>query len=130
MNIKNLYNKLSKYYWSPDHPSHYVIDFPDGTQKGLGLIANQNYGAFNLAWGAAQGRWQTKDDQIELVTAFSRYRLVTQHIMGQQTVGDWACMLQPADFIQQLYATPVAVPSITRDLLGVADRALRIETQT
>lgn len=49
MNVKDLYVKLSKFYWSPEHPGSYTIKLA-GQIAGIGLIAHQDYAAFNYAW--------------------------------------------------------------------------------
>lgn len=123
MNIKALFERLSNWHWSPCHPSAYIIYNEDGSQAGVGRIAYQNYGAFNLAWGNALLPLNTHTGQLQLLSDFSKYRHFTAYKMGEQTVGDWLCMLQPEAFISQLEKTPVPIASITRELLGVADRA-------
>lgn len=122
MNLKTLLSNLTKFYWSPEPPEHYVIQH-EGNTVGLGAIAWQNYAAFNLAWGNAL-EWESLESQKNLVVQFSKYRNFTSYKMGEQTVGDWVCMLQPQAFIKQLHLTPTEVPSIARELLGIADRAL------
>ena len=122
--VKQLLAKLSNFYWSPEHPSHYVLQLDNGREKGVGLIAYQNYGAFNLAWGSNQGRADTEDHHITLAIDFSKYRRYTAYKMGEQTVGDWACMLRPKEFLSQCLETPVENTVIKKELMDVAVRAM------
>lgn len=124
MDIKQLLAKLSNFYWSPEHPSHYVLQLENGREKGVGLIAFQNFAAFNLAWGSNQGRASTEDEHAALVTDFSKYRHYTKYLMGEQTVGEWVCMLKPKEFLAQCERTPVGTPVMHKELMNVAVRAI------
>jgi hypothetical protein len=123
MDFKKLFEKLSNYYWSPEHPSSYVLQLENGAERGIGLLAHQNYGAFNLSWGSNQGRCETDDDQTKLITGFSKYRVYAEMPMGKQKVGDWTCMLKPEAFLAQLAKTPVAKPVVQQELIQIAMRA-------
>jgi hypothetical protein len=123
MDFKQLFKKLSNYYWSPKHPSSYVLQLADGAEKGIGLLAHQNYGAFNLSWGSNQGRWESDADQLRLITGFSKYRVYSEMLMGKQKVGDWTCMLKPEAFLVQVCKTPVEKPVVQQELIQIAMRA-------
>jgi hypothetical protein len=42
-------SKLPKIYWSKNSPKTYTI-FRDGLMRGVGLVAEQDYGAWNLVY--------------------------------------------------------------------------------
>jgi len=48
--IKSMVINLAKFYWSPLHPSMYVTTGLNGQPAGVGLIAHNNYAAFNVVW--------------------------------------------------------------------------------
>lgn len=127
--MKTLCSNLSKYYWSPQPPATYV--FKEGTSvKGIGVIAHQNFAAFNLAWASTGGKWETVEAQKLLVSSFSDCRALTLYPMGGQTVGDWVCMLQPTDFLKQLSLTSLAggYASANQHLRVLAEKGAQLES--
>lgn len=120
MDVKQLVTKLSNYYWSPAHPSSYVINLPDGRVKGIGLVASGNYAAFNLAWAAVRGKWASTDSNLAIIHEYMKYKPYTSLKMGPQTLGDWVLMQTPKEFLNQLRLTPPegVAASVTRIVYG------------
>lgn len=48
--IKDMITTLSRYWWSPRHPSTYTITGANGQPAGIGLLAHENPAAFNVCW--------------------------------------------------------------------------------
>lgn len=48
--IKEMINTLSRYWWSPRHPSTYIIKGANGQPAGIGLLAHESPAAFNVVW--------------------------------------------------------------------------------
>lgn len=120
--VKNLIN----YHWSPQHPSTYTINI-GGQERGIGVIAHKNYGAFNLAWGSCNGRWQTKEDQHALVVSFSKFNPITAIHVSKEPLGDWACLLGPEGFKQLIVNTKDIVEVTRTELLQAADGAIHVQ---
>lgn len=98
MEIKSLVAKLSKFYWSPNHPQTYTLRGADGKHKGVGNIAHHDYGAFNLAWAEVQDQWKTPQEQVAFVARFAEWRTVTGIIVDKYPLREWATLLTPAEF--------------------------------
>lgn len=124
--IANMVTKLSNFHWSPNHPSTYTVMI-DGSPRGIGKIAEKNYGAFNLAWGACKGKWETRDEQHALVTCFSRYQALTVHTLNKEPVGDWACLLGPKGFYHLVFNSKELPPQVRTDLVYAASGAVNVQ---
>ena len=48
--IKEMINTLSRYWWSPRHPSTYTVTGANGKPAGIGLLSHENPAAFNICW--------------------------------------------------------------------------------
>ncbi len=94
--VAKLLHITTNFYWSPLHPDSYVIPAPDGKVMGIGLVANKDYAAFNLAWGMVWGKWQTHREQSELIEAFVIMQCYTGVQIGGAPLGDWLTLIAPA----------------------------------
>jgi hypothetical protein len=124
--VGNLIAKLTSYHWSPQHPTTYTIDI-EGSLRGVGKIADRNYGAFNLAWGTCQGKWQTKDEQHELVINFAKFQVLTLLPVNGEPVGDWACLLGPRGFKALISAADTLDPKDKHSLISAATGAMHVQ---
>lgn len=124
--VGRLVKMLTRFHWSPNHPSTYTIDI-DGTPRGIGRIAAKNYGAFNLAWGACDGKWETKAEQSALVTSFSKYSSMTIHTVNKEPVGDWACLLGPKGFYHLVLNSKELSDQVQADLVSAASGAMNVQ---
>lgn len=96
-------NRLKKFYWSPEPPETYVIKHPDtGNFCGIGTIAHQNYGAFNLTWVSTDADWHTMTGQTQLCTEFAQIKPLTQHKVNGVCLIDYLCLYQPKGFVHWL----------------------------
>ena len=90
--IENLLTKLTKWYWSPQYPTTYVL--PNGA--GLGKIAMQSPGAFNLTW---QRCGANLSDHVSAVNYFSLARTRLDSVLiDKQPLGSYATLMHPAEF--------------------------------
>lgn len=97
--VAELIARLSKYYWSHDHPRSYVL-FIDGKYRGIGAVAHQNYGAFNLAWLSVLGDLSTVDKHHAALKTFELAKsLETSEISGV-SVCSYATLLRPPEFFK------------------------------
>lgn len=105
--VKNLLNRLNKFYWSDNPPETYTIPNPT-TQEicGIGLIASQNYGAFNLTWASFKGNWKTFDGQTQLCVNFAKNKPITQHKVNGVMLIDYLCLYSQKDFINWMQKEP------------------------
>lgn len=124
--IARMVDKLTHYHWSPEHPSTYIINI-DNQERGIGVIAHKNYGAFNLAWGACKGKWETREEQHTLVVSFSKYQALTSTLINGEPVGDWACLLKPKGFSSLIANIGSLTEKVKIDLLVAADGALHVQ---
>lgn len=84
MDIKALIQKLSKFYWTPMPPEHYTITVL-GKKAGIGLVAWQDYAAFNYVWAANTLDLNTEAGQVIMVREWNLARSFTSvPILGQE----------------------------------------------
>lgn len=84
MYIKALIQKLSKFYWTPMPPEHYTITVL-GKKAGIGLVAWQDYAAFNYAWAANTLDLNTEAGQVIMVMEWGLARSFTSvPVLGQE----------------------------------------------
>ena len=91
LDIKEMCERLSKFYWSPKHPSHYTV-----SQGGLGAVAVNCYGSFNLIW--ATHPLETKQDHIKAIEAFSTQRVHSTQVIKNVPLSDWLTLMNPKEF--------------------------------
>ena len=48
--ISEMIKTLSRYWWSPRHPSTYLTTGANGRPAGIGLLAHECPAAFNVVW--------------------------------------------------------------------------------
>lgn len=124
--IATMVGKLASYHWSPEHPSRYTITL-EGRERGIGVIAHKNYGAFNLAWGTCNGKWQTREEQHALVVSFSKFQALTDLPLHKEPVGDWACLLRPDKFKQLIVDANDMKVDVKTDFIRAAVGALNVQ---
>lgn len=121
--ITKLLTRLGKFYWSPEVPEHYVIPQPDtGKPCGIGTIAYQNYGAFNLTWVSTEADWQTMAGQTELCTTFAQIKPLTQHKVNGVCLADYLTLYQPKGFVRWLTDEKCIPIKIKSDLYKLLER--------
>jgi hypothetical protein len=125
--VSKLVSNLARFYWSPNHPSNYVIKH-DGQTRGVGVIAHKDYGAFNLAWGECRGRWKTHADQVNLVTSFSKYQAYTPLPVNNEPLGDWLVLLKARGMQHLLTNDKFINPATKQMLLSAVAGALQVES--
>lgn len=124
--VARMVERLTHFHWSPNHPSTYTLEI-DGSARGIGKIADKNYGAFNLAWGACKGKWQTKEDQHSLVTTFSKYQPITSLLVNGEPVGDWTCLLPPQAFYDLVSNNTTLSGKDRHELMHAAMGAMHVQ---
>jgi len=98
--VQELFQQLSKFYWSPKHPSEYVLDTPAG-RHGIGAIAHLDYAAFNLTWAAKRGVITTSADHVEACKYFRMAHVfVNQVQIKGEPLETWITLLNQEQFIR------------------------------
>jgi hypothetical protein len=92
LDVKELCERLSKFHWSPRHPSTYLTD----QGKGLGNLAEHCYGSFNLIW--ATHPLETRQDHLNAISAFTTQRIHSTQIVKRVPLSDWLTLLNPQEF--------------------------------
>lgn len=128
--VRNLLNRLTKFYWSENPPETYVIKNPtSGEHCGIGLIASQNYGAFNLTWVSSKGEdnWRTFAGQTTLCVDFTRNKPITQHKVNGVCLVDYLCLYSQKEFTNWMRIEknfPTIVKLQLENLLGNVERSV------
>ena len=106
-------NKLKKWYWSPRHPTSYVIAHPeDGRMCGLGkLIENtpEARPAFNLTWLKYRERLNTWEGHGAAVMYNLQARKILLEPAEGGTLGELSCLLSETDFIAYCKAHKIKI---------------------
>lgn len=100
--VNQLYAKLSRFYWSPKHPSEYVIRLY-GKIAGVGLIAHQDYAAFNYAWAATHLSLDTEAGQRAATFSFVAAQQITKLAVEDADLG-WQMTRQSLPEFKLWYA--------------------------
>lgn len=125
MEVKDLVTKLSKYYWSPLHPSNYTIKNLNNSKPcGIGLIAHTDYAAFNLAWTVCEGKWNTMAYQLRLVTEFERFKLTTPTLVAGFPLSEWFCLFKPTEALHWLNREGDVSDLLRKTLTPILEKAV------
>ena len=116
--VQALLSKLQKFYWSPQHPSTYVL--PQGV--GLGSVAHQNYAAFSVAW-ATCNKLQSPLDHKAGIQTF-RYMQTASHVAWNGfTMQDLIQLCTPAELKVLMPKLVGHIPDNLYALLNIAIHA-------
>lgn len=128
MDASKFLRSLPPVYWSEKHPSRYTVLSPEsGKQAGIGLIAMQCMGAFNLLCN--KFNWADWNGQRNGVSNFSTARLALTIDLDGAPLADTVVALGPKGFKKYWRANRSRVPVHER---RVIDRLLAfpiVETQ-
>lgn len=122
--VKALITKLSNYYWSPRHPSTYLIDV-EGRVAGAGLLAKDDYAAFNLAWLKRNGKLETQSDHFAFVRTFIDAKVFTSLTVGGMELS-WALTSKTEPEFVQWYLQAHSIPA---DLKAFLSQSVEYELQ-
>lgn len=90
-NIGVMLKRLAKYYWSPEHPRTYLLEGGNG----IGNLASQSYGAFNLLW--AQHDLRTTAGQLQAMAEFPDLAIACRDRVQGVEVCDVLTLLPPSE---------------------------------
>ncbi len=109
IDVRALCDKLAKFHWSPKHPSTYVLS----NGRGLGRIAQQSYGAFNVVYlGYKLETVQDHGRAIEIFT--QQVQECSEIVVHGQELGDWLTQLSPKQFETWYVANKSSVGGLSR----------------
>lgn len=122
--LNQLITRLSKFHWSPLHPSKYVIKEEGKRSYGLGLIAHRSYGAFNLTWRFCEGKLTTLENhQTGMNYYIAIYPLMTFKHKGAN-MDTWLTLLQEKEFEVWWKSQKTDLPT---ELVVLVEAALAVE---
>lgn len=113
--VRNLLTKLSSYYWSPKHPTEYVF-MSENRVVGAGLVAKENYAAFNLAWLKCYGKLQTQEDHMTFVRAFAQAKPLTELLVDGQLLS-WIVTTKTQKEFMHWYMHAASIPNQLRSYM-------------
>lgn len=120
MTAEQWLTKLSKYYWSPEHPSSYTFKGKNGEVVGIGTLAAKDFGAFNIVWASHR---VINTPQIHL-KCIQDWCLMTTHTsleLDGATLGTWLTLLNMNEFMGWLAKNSERLP---KEFSHYATRAL------
>lgn len=107
--VRNLLVRLQEPWWTPLHPSDYVMTAADGRPAGVGLIVEQDFDAWNLSLALSRSMKppRTLDDHRNLLCNFmhAKTQLAPVDVLGQP-LGSYATLMRPSDFERWLRDLP------------------------
>lgn len=99
LQIRELVTKLAKFHWSPKHPSEYVLPHPEsGKPVGVGIIAMQCPGAFNLMYVAVNGALSTYEDHQAAITMLVKCDKLAKIDVLKQPLSSWLTLFTEEEF--------------------------------
>lgn len=96
LQVQALLERLSKYYWSDNHPTTYLLDVGAGQKGGFGLVAHLNYAAFSLTWATC--KLETKDDHLNAVRYFTKLSVLLNQEVSGCSLTDHITLRTPSEF--------------------------------
>lgn len=97
--VDSLWAKLSKFHWSPQHPSSYTVAHPEhGGQVGLGVIAMRDPASFNLVYAELDGELKTILQHTEAIKLFVGYGCLLQTGEARLDISDQITLLTLDEF--------------------------------
>lgn len=109
LKIRRLCTKLSNYYWTPAHPAHYVIRLANGQTIGLGKVAAEDYGLFNLVWASCP---LTSVDEHNTAVGVFKLLQLNMPVVAGQSLSDWLTQLTPLEFEAWFNQHAEEIPSL------------------
>jgi hypothetical protein len=99
LQIRELYTKLEKFHWSPKHPAEYVLLLPDAKKVvGIGLVAMNCPGAFNLVYALVKGALNTLADHQTAVNLYVTCERIARFEIKKQPLSSWLTLLSEEEF--------------------------------
>lgn len=95
LKLRRLLMKLGNYYWTPTHPSYYAVKLQGGQTIGLGTLAAENYGLFNLIWASCP--LMDLDQHRNAMSLFNSLKSDMPVVAGQ-SLSDWLTQLTPTEY--------------------------------
>lgn len=119
--LRKLLLKLGNYYWTPTRPEYYVMRIAGGQTIGLGTVAAEDYGLFNLVWASCP--LSTVEEHN---TAIGLFKLMQQNMptVAGQSLSDWLTQLSPEEFHGWYAANADEIPPLFRYYITRALHAL------
>lgn len=97
--VEKLIERLSIFYWSRYAPEKYVIKHPQtGKNAGLGVIARQNYAAFNLTVALMRGSISSITEQNNACNAFGAIKQALETCDKDERVSGYITLLSLDEF--------------------------------
>lgn len=122
MDASKFLRSLPPVCWSEAPPSRYTVMSPEsGKQAGVGLIATQCMGAFNLIWN--KFNWADWGGQCNGVSSFSNARLALAIDLDGAPLADTVVALGPKGFKKYWRTNRSRVPAQQRQVI---DRLLAL----
>lgn len=120
MDVKALFNRLSAFHWSPEHPSTYTIQL-HGRRAGVGLIAHNDFAAFNYAWGMTKTCIQTETGQHQMIRNWTIGSTITATPVGDTDLAWHLTSMKQPEFcnwlLQNQSSLPIKVRMVVNQLL-------------
>jgi hypothetical protein len=99
LQIRELVRKLAKFHWSPKHPSAYVLPHPEsGKPVGVGIIAMQCPGAFNLMYVAVNGELSTIEDHRKAIDVLVTCGRLSRVEVEKHPLSSWLTLFTEEEF--------------------------------
>lgn len=112
--------RLKKFHWSPRPPEAYTVPHKDTKRPcGIGVIAGQNYAAFNLVWASSKADWSTFNGHVELCKEFTALKPLTQTKINNVLLFDYLTLFSQANFMRWLHSADGIPPKVKRELTNL-----------
>ena len=116
--------KLSKFYWSAETPDSYKVPhYKTGELVGIGRVAMQHPGSFNLTWSYMKGELGTYANHLDAVAFYSKAVKANDHVIDGAPLEEWLTLLNQAEYLTWYYANCSRLPD---DIKLLHDSALHV----
>jgi agmatine/peptidylarginine deiminase len=126
INPSNLLDRLTKWHWSPLHPDTYTFQ-NNHERAGIGRIAHECYGTFNLTWLATGRKIETRDHHLDAIKFFCTMRpLIAMVEVDKQPLSSYMLLMRERQFLAWALAhrgqIPIEILNTIMSVMNDADR--------
>lgn len=97
--INHWIQKLSKFHWSPDHPETYLVKhLKTGDMVGIGRVAMQSPGSFNLAWAYSGSCIASYAKHVMVVAFFAKAAVINKYVIDGAELEEWLTVYNRTEY--------------------------------
>lgn len=128
--VKHWIQKLTQFHWSPELPEKYLVKHSSsGEMVGIGRVAMQYPGSFNLTWAYAKESVDNYAKHVMAVAFFTKAVAVNKHEIDGANLEEWLTVYtrtEYTDWYKSVYRRlPDNVKALHNSALGIYEKGYK-----